>query len=31
MQIDEIMEKYRSGRLVVKPIPAGEIDLKQMA
>lgn len=31
MQIDEIMEKYRAGRLVVKPIPAGEIDLKQTA
>jgi YgiT-type zinc finger domain-containing protein len=29
--IDEIMEKYRAGKLVVKPIPAGEIDLKQTA
>jgi len=30
-QIDEIMEKYRAGRLVAKPIPAGEIDLMQTA
>jgi hypothetical protein len=26
-----IMEKYHAGKLVVKPIPAGEIDLKQTA
>jgi YgiT-type zinc finger domain-containing protein len=30
-QIDEIMEKYHAGKLVVKPIPAGEVDLKQVA
>jgi hypothetical protein len=30
-QIDEILEKYRAGRLAIKPIPAGEIDLLQMA
>ena len=30
-QIDEIMQKYRAGRLVVKPIAAGESDLKQTA
>ena len=30
-QIDRIMENYRAGRLVVKPIAAGEIDLKQSA
>jgi YgiT-type zinc finger domain-containing protein len=30
-QIDEIMEKYRAGRLVARPIPAGEIDLLQAA
>lgn len=30
-QIDEIMEKYHAGKLVVKPIPAGEVDLKQTA
>ena len=30
-QIDEIMKKYRAGRLLAKPIPAGEIDLMQTA
>ncbi|MCX6672723.1 MAG: type II toxin-antitoxin system MqsA family antitoxin [Methanothrix sp.] len=30
-QIDVIMEKYRAGWLVAKPIPAGEIDLLQTA
>ncbi len=30
-RIDRIMENYRAGRLVVKPIAAGEIDLKQSA
>lgn len=30
-RIDEIMEKYRAGELEVKPITAGEIDLKQSA
>jgi YgiT-type zinc finger domain-containing protein len=30
-RIDRIMEKYRAGRLEVKPIAAGEIDLKQSA
>lgn len=30
-RIDEIMEKYRAGKLEVKPITAGEIDLKQSA
>ncbi len=30
-RIDELMEKYRTGRLEVKPIIAGEIDLKQSA
>lgn len=29
--IDEIMEKYRAGRLAARPIPAGEIDLMQTA
>ncbi len=30
-RIDGIMEKYHAGKLVVKPIPAGEVDLKQTA
>ncbi len=30
-RIDEVMEKYRAGRLEVKPIAAAEIDLKQSA
>lgn len=30
-QVDRVMEKYRAGRLEVKPIVAGEIDLKQSA
>lgn len=30
-QIDVIMEKYRAGWFVAKPIPAGEIDLLQTA
>ncbi|MCX6668501.1 MAG: type II toxin-antitoxin system MqsA family antitoxin [Methanothrix sp.] len=30
-RIDRIMENYRAGRLEVKPIAAGEIDLKQSA
>lgn len=29
--VDRVMEKYRAGRLEVKPISAGEIDLKQSA
>jgi len=30
-RIDEIMKKYRAGKLEVKPITADEIDLKQSA
>jgi YgiT-type zinc finger domain-containing protein len=30
-RIDRMMENYRAGRLEVKPIAAGEIDLKQSA
>ncbi len=30
-QVDRVMEKYRAGRLEVKPISAGEIDLRQSA
>jgi len=30
-RIDDVMEKYRTGRLDVKPIAAAEIDLKQSA
>lgn len=30
-QIDTILEKYRAGRLEIKPIVAGEIDLKLSA
>jgi len=30
-QIDAILEKYRAGRLEIKPIVAGEIDLKLSA
>ena len=30
-RIDRMMENYRAGRLAVKPIAAGEIDLKQSA
>jgi len=29
--LDRIMEKYRAGGLEVKPVAAGEIDLKQSA
>jgi hypothetical protein len=29
--VDRVMDKYRAGRLEVKPITAGEIDLKQSA
>jgi YgiT-type zinc finger domain-containing protein len=29
--VDRAMDKYRAGRLEVKPITAGEIDLKQSA
>ncbi len=29
--LDRAIEKYRAGRLEIKPIAAGEIDLKQSA
>lgn len=29
--VDRVMDQYRAGRLEVKPITAGEIDLKQSA